>query len=200
MDCGLFEEVDGAGYEVAEVAAFEEAVGEEGEVNKLVDFGRAGGICVDCVVLFGACFAYGFFEVFYFLLGFGRHWLIAGRVAYCIDGFVVRVDFFGEGFDFGFESFVCFGCYFFYQRVLGVDYECVAVGQFAVEIHAGLHGCHFFHAAHVLVLGENNGFAVFTKGFELYHKAGLLDFASAVFEEAREDGALYGCEFGDFSV
>ena len=71
MDCGLFEEVDGAGDEVAEVAAFEEAVGEEGEVNKLVDFGRAGSVCVDGVILFGACFAYGFSRSSTFCLASG---------------------------------------------------------------------------------------------------------------------------------
>lgn len=113
-DCGLLEEVDGAGDEVAEMAAFEEAVGEEGEVNELVHLWSSGGIGVDGVVLFGAGVAYGFFEVFYFLLGFGRHWLVAGCIANGVDGLVVGVNLFGKWFDFGFKSLVGLGGDFFY--------------------------------------------------------------------------------------
>lgn len=53
LDAEELEEGDGAADEVAELAALEEAVAEEGEVNHLLDHWLAGGVgCDDAFLLF----------------------------------------------------------------------------------------------------------------------------------------------------
>ena len=84
--------------------------------------------------------------------------------------------------------------------MLGVDNKLIAVGEFAVKIHAGLHGGHFFHSAHVFVLREDNGLVVFAESLELNGECRFFDLTGVVLKELRENGRVDGREAGRLAV
>lgn len=128
----LFQQRDRARDEGAEVFAFEEAVGQEGEVDELLDEGLAGGVVADGFFLLFAAVGHFFLEIFDFLVAFG---VAAGLVGFAELAYlgVVGLNLVGEGFDCSLERPGGFVPDAGDERMLGVDDEVVAVGQFAVE-------------------------------------------------------------------
>ena len=84
--------------------------------------------------------------------------------------------------------------------MLGVYNKLIAVGELAVEIHAGLHGGHFFHSAHVFVLREDDWLVVLAESLKLNGECRFLDLTGVVLEELRENGRVDGRESGGLTV
>lgn len=195
----LFQQRDRARDEGAEVFAFEEAVGQEGEVDELLDEGLAGGVVADGFFLLFAAVSDFFLEVFDFLVALG---VAAGLVglAELADLGVVGLNFVSKGLYSSLERFGGFVPDAGDEWMLGVDDEVVAVGQFAIEGHAGLKSRHLFHAPHIFVLSDDYGLVARCHCLERDEKLGFLDFRSLRAEHSRHDVALQRGEVGGLAV
>ena len=84
--------------------------------------------------------------------------------------------------------------------MLGVDNKVVAIGQLAIESHAGLHGGHILHSAHELVLCNHNWLSVGGESLECDKEVGLVDCRNLRAEERGEFVALQWGEVGDLGI
>ena len=57
--------------------------------------------------------------------------------------------------------------------MVGIQYEVIGVGHLGIEPHALLEVAHFLHAAHILVLCDENRLEVFSERLDIHHELRL---------------------------
>ena len=160
------EEGDGATDEVVELGAAEQAVGEEGEIDNLLDeglaFGIAGGVFLDFAAQMGHLLVVALNLVLLIFIGRAVGGFLAdgfGGIVGCRNGIEVGLQRRQKGFVGIFDDALDY-------EAFGVDNQVVAIGELSVETHAGLHCGHVFHSTHILILCDENRVGIGRKGFE----------------------------------
>ena len=68
--------------------------------------------------------------------------------------------------------------------MVAVQYEVEGVGHLTVKVHASLETAHLLHTAHPLVLRDDNGTGLGTKGINLHHELRMFN----LWQLGAEDG------------
>lgn len=116
------------------------------------------------------------------------------------ESVVVSVDLVAQRGYFFLKSLFGIFQYPLHNRLGSVDNKVVVVGQFGIEAHAGLCGCHVLHASHVLVLCDEYGVGCRIERLKRHEKFSFLALWDARTEESGEHRYLVGVEAGLVAV